>query len=273
MRTTLLGSLLDVARATSPATPTASPSSSPAASTCPLPTGRNGDDRNRPSTRWRGISPASSRRRSPSRTGSAASRSARWCRRSWRGGGEPADFFALKGVLEALAGQLGVALAFEAGAEPFLHPGPRGAGRASAASAAGWIGELHPLVCREWDLEAAVGFEVDAAALVAAASAGEETYEDVTTFPAVHQDLAVVVPAEVAAAGFARRSSPAAASCCARPRSSTSTRASSSARGARAWLCGSSSAPPTAPSPTRRSPACATRSRPQLEEIGGTLRE
>jgi phenylalanyl-tRNA synthetase beta chain len=31
--------------------------------------------------------------------------------------------------------------------------------------------------------------------LIAAATLGEESYEDVTTFPAVYQDLAVVVPA------------------------------------------------------------------------------
>ncbi len=115
---------------------------------------------------------------------------------SWRGGGEPADFFALKAVLEALAGQLGVVLSFEAAPEPFLHPG-RAAAVPIAGVPVGWIGEVHPLVCREWDVEAAVGFEIATAALVGAATAGEETYEDVTTFPAVHQDLAVVVPAEV----------------------------------------------------------------------------
>jgi phenylalanyl-tRNA synthetase beta chain len=117
---------------------------------------------------------------------------------SWRGGAEVADFFAIKGVLEALAGQLGVALGFEAAAEPFLHPG-RSARVEAGGAAAGWIGELHPLVCREWDLEAAVAFELELAALVGSSPAGEETFEDVTTFPAVHQDLAVVVPGDVPA--------------------------------------------------------------------------
>ena len=117
---------------------------------------------------------------------------------SWRGGGEPADFFALKGVLEALAGQLGVELSFMAAEEPFLHPG-RAAAVAIDGEVAGWIGEVHPLVCREWDLEAAVGFEVEAGALIGAATTGVEIYEDVTTFPAAHQDLAVVVPVEVSA--------------------------------------------------------------------------
>jgi phenylalanyl-tRNA synthetase beta chain len=118
--------------------------------------------------------------------------------KSWRGGGESADFFALKGVLEALVGQLGVELSFVAAEEPFLHPG-RSAAVEIDSVAVGWIGEVHPLVCREWDLEAATGFEIDAAALIGASTVGLEIYEDVTTFPAAHQDLAVVVPVEVSA--------------------------------------------------------------------------
>lgn len=114
--------------------------------------------------------------------------------RSWRGGGEAADFFALKGVLEALGRQFGVELEFAPGEEPFLHPG-RSAAVSIGGESAGWLGEVHPLVCRTWDLEAAVAFELDAAPLIAAATLGEERYEDVTTFPAVYQDLAVVVPA------------------------------------------------------------------------------
>jgi phenylalanyl-tRNA synthetase beta chain len=117
---------------------------------------------------------------------------------SWRGG-EDADFFALKGVLEGLAARLSLVLDFEETTEPFLHPGRAARVRTGGADA-GWIGELHPLVCREWDLPGAAGFEVGMAALVDAATAGEETFEDVTTYPAVRQDLAVVVPDAVSAA-------------------------------------------------------------------------
>jgi phenylalanyl-tRNA synthetase beta chain len=119
--------------------------------------------------------------------------------RSWRRDEGPSDFFTLKGALEALAGQLGAPLSVEPVEEPFLHPG-RAARVAVAGVPAGWIGELHPLVGRSWDVEDATAFEVDLAPLLAVASAGEETFEDVTTFPAVHQDLAVVVPVEVPAA-------------------------------------------------------------------------
>jgi phenylalanyl-tRNA synthetase beta chain len=118
--------------------------------------------------------------------------------RSWRGGGEAADFFAVKGTLEALAGQLGVQLGFSAAEEPFLHPG-RAAAVSIDGAAVGWLGEVHPLVCRTWDLDGAVAFELDAAPLIAAATLGDESYEDVTTFPAVYQDLAVVVPGDVSA--------------------------------------------------------------------------
>lgn len=117
--------------------------------------------------------------------------------RSWRGGGEPVDFFALKGVLEALAAGLGCPpLTFEPAPEPFLHPG-RSAAVSIGGAPLGWLGEIHPLACRTWDIPAAVGFEIDAAPLLAAASSGEEEFEDVTTFPVVRQDLAIVTPVEV----------------------------------------------------------------------------
>jgi phenylalanyl-tRNA synthetase beta chain len=143
---------------------------------------------------------------------------------SWRQTDPDPDYFVAKAVVEALAAALGVELDFEATAdEPFLHPGraariflkPAGPGRASGAQAArgtgapeepaadvglGWLGELHPLVTREWDLPLTSAFELDAAPLIAASKLGQETYEDVTTHPGVLQDIAVVVPAEVTAA-------------------------------------------------------------------------
>ena len=117
----------------------------------------------------------------------------------WRGEPVAADFYSLKGVLEALAAQLGTDVEVTSGDEPFLQPGR--SGRVLVAGEdAGWIGEIHPLVCREWDLEGAAGFEVNLAPLVAASPYGRESYEDVITYPAVHQDVAVVVDETVPAA-------------------------------------------------------------------------
>jgi phenylalanyl-tRNA synthetase beta chain len=111
---------------------------------------------------------------------------------SWRGEEVPADFYLVKAVLEALAHQLGASVEVVPGEEPFLHPGRSGRVLVQGEDS-GWIGEIHPLVCREWDLDAAAGFEVDLAPLVAASPVGEETYEDVISYPAVHQDVAVIV--------------------------------------------------------------------------------
>jgi phenylalanyl-tRNA synthetase beta chain len=111
---------------------------------------------------------------------------------SWKGEARAAEFFELKGVLESLAAELLVGLGFEARAEPFLHPG-KAASVLLDGGPIGWLGELHPLVLREWDLEAGAGFTVDLDALLAASEAGRERYEDVTTYPSVHEDIAVVV--------------------------------------------------------------------------------
>jgi phenylalanyl-tRNA synthetase beta chain len=117
----------------------------------------------------------------------------------WRADPVEADFYALKGALEALATQLGVAVEVVPGDQPFLHPGR--CGRVMVAGeVAGWIGEIHPLVCRDWDLESAAGFELDLAPIVSASLLGEETFEDVISYPAVRQDVAVVVDEAVPAA-------------------------------------------------------------------------
>jgi phenylalanyl-tRNA synthetase beta chain len=68
----------------------------------------------------------------------------------------------------------------------------------------GWIGELHPSVAREWDLDGTVAaFELDAD-LIAELAPGPAPYRDVTSFPAVLQDIAVVVDEDVPAAEIER---------------------------------------------------------------------
>jgi phenylalanyl-tRNA synthetase beta chain len=118
---------------------------------------------------------------------------------SWRDEGTAADFFALKGVLEGLAARLGVELEFRPGEEPQLHPG-RSAGVLVDGASAGWVGEVHPLVCRAWDVPAAAAFEIGLAPLIGASPAGVEEFEDLTSHPAVLQDLAVVIDDSVPSA-------------------------------------------------------------------------
>jgi phenylalanyl-tRNA synthetase beta chain len=118
---------------------------------------------------------------------------------SWRSAQPaPADFFAAKGVLAALLEALRVPWSTQPAPEPFLHPG-RAAAVHAHGEPLGWLGELHPLVCRAWDLEAAAAFELDLDRLAALAAAESTVYRDFAPFPAVHQDLAVVVGEDVPA--------------------------------------------------------------------------
>jgi phenylalanyl-tRNA synthetase beta chain len=109
-----------------------------------------------------------------------------------------ADLFAVKGVLEALGAALRVQLECRVGAQPFLHPG-RSATVACDGEEIGWLGELHPLVARAWDLDGAAAMELDLDRLLALASCDHE-YRDVISYPGLRQDLAVVLPERVPAA-------------------------------------------------------------------------
>jgi phenylalanyl-tRNA synthetase beta chain len=110
----------------------------------------------------------------------------------------PVDFFALKGVLEALAEALRLGLECTAGTQPFLHPG-RCATVSCAGQELGWLGELHPLVAREWGIDGAAVMELDLDRLLTLA-VGERGYRDVISYPALRRDLAVVLAEDVTVA-------------------------------------------------------------------------
>lgn len=114
---------------------------------------------------------------------------------TWRRAAAAGDFYAAKGVVEAIAAVAGVELDFAREAEPFLHPG-RAASVTCGEHALGWVGELHPSVVAEWDLDRAAAFELDFAVLAHLAPT-IATFVDVTSFPAVLQDIAVVAPLDV----------------------------------------------------------------------------
>jgi phenylalanyl-tRNA synthetase beta chain len=92
----------------------------------------------------------------------------------------------VKGVVEALYGALGLELRVERGSNHLLHPGK------AASTEAGWLGELHPTL-----LEGTWGaFELDLETLFAAVP-DIVVYEDVLTYPATLQDVAVAVDEDV----------------------------------------------------------------------------
>ena len=98
------------------------------------------------------------------------------------------DFFDVKADLEALFAPRSVR--FEPAAHPALHPG-RSAQVFMDDKAIGFVGELHPRWQQQYELpQAPVLFEVDAAALQ---QRTVPVYHDISKFPAVIRDLALVV--------------------------------------------------------------------------------
>ncbi len=109
-----------------------------------------------------------------------------------------ADLFAVKGLLEALASTLRVPdLLFAPEPQPFLHPG-RSASVSVGATPIGWLGELHPLVAQAWELPGAACFEIDLDRFLA--HAARPDYLDLIGYPPLRQDIAVVLPEQVPAA-------------------------------------------------------------------------
>ena len=119
---------------------------------------------------------------------------------TWRSERRPADFYAAKALVEAVLASVGIDFEVEPGERPFLHPGRTATVVAGDERKLGWIGELHPSVVRAWDLGdgTAAAFELDAD-LIAELAPGPQPYRDVTSFPAVIQDIAVLVDEEVPA--------------------------------------------------------------------------
>jgi phenylalanyl-tRNA synthetase beta chain len=117
---------------------------------------------------------------------------------TWRDPQPPsADFFAAKGVLYGLMETLRAPWTVHPSAQPFLHPG-RAATITVNGAPAGWIGEVHPRVAAEWDLpDVVAAFEVN---LDAVPEQSPRRYEDVTSFPEVREDLAVIVSESIPAA-------------------------------------------------------------------------
>jgi phenylalanyl-tRNA synthetase beta chain len=117
---------------------------------------------------------------------------------TWRSPDRRADFYAAKGLLVGLLEALRVDWRLADGGPSFLHPG-RAAEVLIGGHEAGWIGEIHPLVARSWGLgQPAAAFELELGIVLEAAD-DVPVYEDLITYPAVYQDIAVVVDEAVEA--------------------------------------------------------------------------
>jgi phenylalanyl-tRNA synthetase beta chain len=116
----------------------------------------------------------------------------------------PVDFYDVKSDLQALfaATGRGDSFVFEAAAAPScLHPG-RSARIVRQGREVGWLGELHPSLVKELDFtHTPVLFQLEMDAL----SVEKPQYNEISRFPQVRRDLAVVVDETVTLSALAER--------------------------------------------------------------------
>lgn len=118
----------------------------------------------------------------------------------WGVGARKVDFHDLKGDLEALAAASGAILAFRPSSQPFGHPA-RSADVYRGEVRLGWIGQIHPRLAKAMEIDVDVyGLELDLAPL-AARELPRAT--ELSRYPAVRRDLAVLAPDAVAWADLA----------------------------------------------------------------------
>jgi phenylalanyl-tRNA synthetase beta chain len=114
----------------------------------------------------------------------------------WASRSERVDFYDVKQDVEALLARTGAVeeFAYVADTLPCLHPG-RSARITRCGATVGWIGELHPELVQSLDFTyAPIVFEVEYSAGLAAKM---PRFEEISRFPRVRRDLAVVVDEKV----------------------------------------------------------------------------
>ncbi len=110
------------------------------------------------------------------------------------------DFFTMKGVIEELFDALGMNKKplYQPEAKPFLHPG-RQANIEYDGKVVGYLGEVHPLVCKNYDISTRVYIGVLDMPYIEKMATFDRKYEGIAKYPAVTRDISMVAPKAVMA--------------------------------------------------------------------------
>lgn len=109
------------------------------------------------------------------------------------------DFFTMKGVVEQFLTSVGMKKKVEYDPKekkPFLHPG-RQADMYYDGVKIGYLGEVHPLVCDNYDLDTKAYVAVIDMPHIVERADFDHKYQGVSRFPAVTRDISMTVPKHV----------------------------------------------------------------------------
>ena len=105
-----------------------------------------------------------------------------------------ADFYTVRGVMEALCRQAGIAYRIASCDEPYLHPGRRAALVTRDGRTLAVVGEMHPDAAAAYDLTGRVYVGVLRLPLFFERTRALGEVKPIARFPAVNRDLALVMP-------------------------------------------------------------------------------
>lgn len=111
------------------------------------------------------------------------------------------DFYTMKGVIEEFFDAIGMkkkTVYNPKAGKPFLHPG-RQADIEYEGEKVGYLGEVHPLVCKNYDIAAKVFVAVLDMPLIVSKATFDRKYQGIAKYPAVSRDISMVVPKEILA--------------------------------------------------------------------------
>lgn len=111
------------------------------------------------------------------------------------------DFFTMKGVVEEFFESIGLKkkVVYDPNAgKTFLHPG-RQADIVYEKEVVGYIGEVHPVVCGNYNIAARVYVAVLDMPLIVEKATFDRKYEGIAKYPAVSRDISMVVPRNILA--------------------------------------------------------------------------
>ncbi|PIC71293.1 phenylalanine--tRNA ligase subunit beta [Sporosarcina sp. P16b] len=132
----------------------------------------------------------------------AAALTGKWVHHAWQGETKKVDFFVMKGIVEGLFEQLGLheRLQFTKATVDQMHPG-RTATVWLDDQSVGIIGQVHPTVQKQRDLQETYVMEMNLQAIMQTAIE-ELLYEAVPRYPSISRDIALVVDRDTTAANL-----------------------------------------------------------------------
>lgn len=116
-----------------------------------------------------------------------------WLQHAWQGEKKSVDFYVVKGILDGLFNELGLAekISYVATKKQDLHPG-RTASILLNGEEIGFIGQVHPNTQKEWDIKETYVFQLSLEKLLKT-DLDDILYNAIPRFPSMSRDMALVV--------------------------------------------------------------------------------